>query len=166
MSVILLKTEKEMEQLAKKFAECCPKNKRLIIFLKGELGAGKTFFVRAVLKSLGYLGLVKSPTYTLMETYEITPYSIYHLDLYRLQSAHEIFDMGLCDDYDLNAIWLIEWPEHAIKFLPKPDIVLHIDVMGTNRQIHFLAKTFQGEQTLDLFNPYLNNSEPLLQKGD
>jgi tRNA threonylcarbamoyladenosine biosynthesis protein TsaE len=152
MSAILLKTKKEMGQLAQKFAKCCPKNKRLIIFLNGELGAGKTFFVRALVKSLGYPGLVKSPTYTLMETYEIAPYSIYHLDLYRLQSAHEIFDMGLCDDFDLNALWLIEWPERAINFLPKPDIVFHIDIIGANRQIQFLAKTHQGEQTLALFN--------------
>lgn len=148
MSVILLKTEKEMEQLAKKFAECCPKKKKLIIFLKGELGAGKTFFVSALLKNLGYIGLVKSPTYTLMETYEVAFYSIYHLDLYRLQSAHEIFEIGLCDDFDQKAIWLIEWPERAIKFLPKPDIVSHIKVMDTNRQIQFFAKTLQGKEIL------------------
>lgn len=157
MPVILLKTEKEMEQLAKKFAACCPKDKRLIIFLKGELGVGKTFFVRALVKSLGYPDLVKSPTYTLMETYEITPYFIYHLDLYRFQSANEIFEIGLSDEFDQPAIWLIEWPERAINFLPKPDIVFHIDVIDTDRQIQFFAKTHQGEQSLSLLNPCLNN---------
>lgn len=157
MSVILLKTEKETTQFAQKFAECCPKNKRLIIFLNGELGAGKTFFVRALIKSLGYPGLVKSPTYTLMETYEIAAYSIYHLDLYRLQSAHEILDMGLYDEFEHTAIWLIEWPERALNFLPAPDIVCHIGLTDTDRQIQFLAKTLQGEQTLALFNLYLNN---------
>lgn len=156
MSIILLKTEKEMEQLAKKFSECCPKNKRLIIFLKGELGAGKTFFVKALLKSLGYPGLVKSPTYTLIETYETAACSIYHLDLYRLQSPHEIFEMGLCDEFDQTALWLIEWPERAVNFLPKPDIVFQIDVRDTNRQIQIFTKTQQGDHALGLFNPCLN----------
>lgn len=156
MPVILLKTEKEMQQLAKKLAECCPKNKRLIIFLKGELGAGKTFFVRALVEKLGYSGLVKSPTYTLIETYEIASYSIFHLDLYRLQSPNEIFEMGLCDEFDQPAIWLIEWPERALEFLPKPDIICHINLMKMNRQIIFHAETFQGIQTLALFKPSLN----------
>lgn len=148
MSAILLKTEEETTHLAKEFAECCPKNQRLIIFLNGELGAGKTFFVRAVVKSLGYPGLVKSPTYTLMETYQLASHSIYHLDLYRLQSANEIFEMGLFDEFDHAAIWLIEWPERASNFLPKPDIVCDISLMGMNRYFQFIAKTPQGEQTL------------------
>ena len=72
MPVLLLKTEKETQRLAIKLAKCCPKNQRFIIFLSGELGAGKTYFVRAFIKSFGYPGLVKSPTYTLVETYEIS----------------------------------------------------------------------------------------------
>lgn len=156
MSIILVKTEKEMQRLAKKFAACCPKNKRLIIFLKGELGAGKTYFVSALLKSLGYSGLVKSPTYTLMETYETVTCTLYHLDLYRLQSAYEIFEMGLWDEFDQPVLWLIEWPERAIDFLPKPDIVFQIDIRDKNRQIQIFAKTQPGHHALDLFNPCLN----------
>ncbi|TLY48303.1 MAG: tRNA (adenosine(37)-N6)-threonylcarbamoyltransferase complex ATPase subunit type 1 TsaE [Gammaproteobacteria bacterium] len=151
MSAILLKTEKETEQLAKKLAECCPRNARLIVFLNGELGAGKTFFVRALIKNLGYPGLVKSPTYTLVETYKLPRYSINHLDLYRLQSANEIIEMGLCDEFDQPTLWFIEWPEQASAFLPPPDIVCHINLMEMSRQISFQAKTFQGEQTLALF---------------
>lgn len=157
MSDILIKTEKETLQLAKKLAKFCPKNRRLIIFLNGELGAGKTFFVRALVKSLGFPGLVKSPTYTLMETYEIAGYFVYHLDLYRLQSANEILDMGLYDEFGYAAIWLIEWPERAVNFLPKPDIVCHIDLIDMNRQFRFFAKTPEGEQTLALFDTYLMN---------
>lgn len=152
MSAIFLKTEKETEQLAKKLAECCPKNTRLIIFLNGELGVGKTFFVRALIKNLGYPGLVKSPTYTLIETYEIANYSINHLDLYRLQSANEILEIGLCDELEQPALWLIEWPERASAFLPKPDIVCHINLLNMNRKISFQPQTYQGEQTLALFN--------------
>lgn len=156
MSVILLKTEKETEQLAKKLAKCCPKNAKLIIFLNGELGAGKTFFVRALIKNLGYPGLIKSPTYTLIETYEITSYSINHLDLYRLQSATEIFEMGLGDEFDQPILWLIEWPERASTYLPQPDIVCHINIVGMHRQIIFQSKTILGEQTLASFTLDLN----------
>ncbi|MGC1854623.1 MAG: tRNA (adenosine(37)-N6)-threonylcarbamoyltransferase complex ATPase subunit type 1 TsaE [Candidatus Aquirickettsiella sp.] len=150
MSGILIKTEKETILLAKEFAKCWPKKERFIIFLNGELGAGKTFFVRALIRSLGYPGLVKSPTYTLMETYELAGYCIYHLDLYRLQSATEVLDMGLYDEFEHAAIWLIEWSERALNFLPKPDIVCHIDLIGVNRQFQFFAKTPQGEQSLAL----------------
>lgn len=157
MSSIFLKTEKETEQLAKKLAVCCPKNERLIIFFNGELGAGKTFFVRALIKNLGYSGLVKSPTYTLIETYEMPDYSINHIDLYRLQSANEIIEMGLCDEFDQPILWLIEWPERASTFLPKPDIVCRINLVEIGREIVFQAKTVQGEQTLALFNLNLNH---------
>jgi tRNA threonylcarbamoyladenosine biosynthesis protein TsaE len=152
MPALLLKTEKETQHLAIKLAQCCPKNKRFIIFLSGELGAGKTFFVRAFIKSLGYKGLVKSPTYTLVERYEISTHPIYHLDLYRLQDPLEILGMGLYDEFDQPAIWLIEWPERAISFLPKPDIVGDFNLVGTARQVQFDAKTCQGEQTLILLN--------------
>ena len=165
MSAILLKTEKETQKLAEKLAKCCQKNARLIIFLNGELGAGKTFFVRALIKNLGYRGLVKSPTYTLIETYELASYSINHLDLYRLQSATEIFEMGLCDEFDQPTLWLVEWPERAASYLPQPDIVCHIDIMGIHRQIVFQSKTILGEQTLALFTLNLNKPS-FLFKGD
>ena len=152
MPVLLLKTEKETQRLAIKLAKCCPKNQRFIIFLSGELGAGKTYFVRAFIKSFGYPGLVKSPTYTLVETYEISTYLIYHLDLYRLQDPVEILDMGLYDEFDLSAIWLIEWPKRAISFLPKPDITVNFNLVGTTRQIQLEAQTCQGEQALISLN--------------
>jgi tRNA threonylcarbamoyladenosine biosynthesis protein TsaE len=150
MPVLLLKTEKETQHLAIKLAKCCAKNKRFIIFLSGELGAGKTFFVRSFIKSLGYQGAVKSPTYTLVECYEISTYPIYHLDLHRLQDPIDILDMGLYDEFDLPAIWLIEWPERAMSFLPPPDIVLNFNLVGTTRQVQFDAKTGLGKQTLSL----------------
>lgn len=163
MSVILSKNEKETEQLAKKLAKCCPKNARLVIFLNGELGVGKTFFVRALIKNLGYQGLVKSPTYTLIETYDLVGYSINHLDLYRLQSTNEIFEMGFYDVFEHTALWLIEWPERASAFLPEPDIVCHINLVNVHRQITFQANTFLGEQTLTLFNLNLNKANFLLK---
>lgn len=152
MLALLLKTEKETQHLAMKLAKCCPPHKRFIIFLSGELGAGKTCFVRAFIKKLGYKGLVKSPTYTLVETYEVSTYLIYHLDLYRLQDPLEILDIGLYDEFDQAAIWLIEWPERAISCLPKPDIVAHFNIVETTRQMQLDAETCQGEQMLTLLN--------------
>ena len=124
----------------------------LTVYLHGDLGAGKTTLVRGLLHAMGHVGKVKSPTYTLVECYEISTYPIYHLDLYRLQDPIDILDMGLYDEFDLPAIWLIEWPERAMCFLPPPDIVLNFNLVGTNRQVQFDAKTDLGKQTLSLLH--------------
>lgn len=144
----LLKTEAATRHIALKLANCCPKNKRFVVFLSGELGIGKTYFVRAFLKHLGYTEAVKSPTYTLIESYDIASTVIFHLDLYRLQTPYEIFDIGLHDDFNRPAIWLIEWPERALAFLPKPDIVCDFSMTGSARQLQCKFKTNQGHQVL------------------
>lgn len=151
MPALLLKTEEETQYFALKLAKYCPKDKRFIIFLSGELGAGKTVFVRAFIKSFGYTDLIKSPTYTLVESYQIATHTIYHLDLYRLQAPLEILDMGLYDEFDQPATWLIEWPERAISFLPKPDLVFNFSSVGFTRQIQYNAETSHGHQVLALF---------------
>lgn len=149
MSVYLLNNEIETVQLAKKLAAHCPENKRLIIFLQGELGVGKTTFTRFFLQALGHRGSVKSPTYTLVESYELSKLSIFHLDLYRLQTAREIVEMGLYDEFDQLAIWLIEWPERAHAFLPPADILLSLSLLlDSQRQASLLPKTPLGEHIL------------------
>ncbi|BBB14923.1 ATPase YjeE family [Candidatus Rickettsiella viridis] len=148
MSEYLINHEQETQQLAEKLAAHCPKNKRLIIFLKGELGAGKTTFTRFFLRALGHHAAVKSPTYTLIESYELAKQLIFHLDLYRLQTAREILEMGLYDEFDQLAIWLIEWPERAQSFLPPADILLTLSLLDSQRIARLLPQTPLGEQIL------------------
>lgn len=146
--LVYLSNEQETKQVAEKLAKYCPKNKRFIIFLEGELGSGKTTFVRFFLQTLGHSGAVKSPTYTLIETYQVSKQLIFHLDLYRLQTSREIFALGLEDEWNQVAIWLIEWPERALPFLPQADIICHLTLINSHRQVKIQAQTPRGKQLL------------------
>ncbi len=148
MLVYLSNNETETQQLAEKIARNCSENPRLIIFLQGELGSGKTTFTRFFLQALGHCGSVKSPTYTLVETYQLPKHLIFHLDLYRLQTAKEIIDIGLYDEFNQAAIWLIEWPEKALRFLPSADILCTFTLVDDHRRIEIQSQTPVGETLL------------------
>ncbi len=102
-----------------------------VIYLKGELGAGKTTLTRGFLRAFGYAGIVKSPTYTLVETYTFEQQVIHHFDLYRLHSAEELLAIGLDDYVTADAILLFEWPEKAASVLPKPTLTCRIEIPAT-----------------------------------
>ena len=104
-----------------------------LVFLEGDLGAGKTTFARGVLRGLGYTGHVKSPTYTLVEPYELPDRKVYHLDLYRIVDPQELDYIGLSELLNERAIKLIEWPERAGSRLLRPDALVRIAVRGTGR---------------------------------
>jgi len=110
--------EAELVTIAGSFARSL--NAPAIVFLSGELGAGKSTFVRAMLRSLGITGPVKSPTFTLVERYEIAGNIIHHLDLYRLTDSEELEYLGFRDLSASSDILLIEWPEMAMDALPHP----------------------------------------------
>lgn len=135
-----------MEAFAAGCAACLPAGFNL--YLQGELGAGKTTFVRGVLRGLGYRGIVKSPTYTLVEYYHVVDRDIFHFDLYRLAAATELDDIGCRDYFDGLAVCLVEWPERGRGSLPAPDLLIEIAVNRTWRDLNCLAHTVPGEKVL------------------
>lgn len=114
-----------------------------MIFLHGDLGAGKTTLTRGFLQQLGHEGAVKSPTYTLLESYELDRLTVHHLDLYRLGSPDELDFLGLRELMVPGAFFLIEWPEQGGEWLPLPtlDITLHYDGDARRACLHSNAET-------------------------
>lgn len=105
-----------------------------VLYLRGDLGAGKTTFARALLRALGVTGTIRSPTYTLMEPYELPDRRLLHLDLYRLETA-ELDQLGLDDYPPTETLWLVEWPERAAGLLPKPQLDLRLQPQGEGRRL-------------------------------
>ena len=124
------------------------------VFLHGDLGAGKTTFVRGVLQGLGYQGKVKSPTYTLVESYPFLNKTLYHFDLYRLMDEEEWEEAGFRDYFNANSICMIEWPEKAQSLLPQADIDVYLDHKTVGRDIRFQAHTPVAEQVLHQFEKH------------
>jgi tRNA threonylcarbamoyladenosine biosynthesis protein TsaE len=107
----------------------------MVVFLVGNLGAGKTTLVRGILRGLGHSGAVKSPTYNIVEPYSINEQSVFHFDLYRLMDVEELEYMGIRDYLTDDSICFIEWPEKGDGLLPKPDIQIEIKINGSEREL-------------------------------
>ena len=104
-----------------------------IIYLVGDLGAGKTTLTRGVMRGFGYDGAVKSPTYTIIEPYEFEKSKIYHFDLYRLGDPEELEMIGIRDYFDGHALCVLEWPERGSGVIPPPDLTVTLAVEKQGR---------------------------------
>ncbi|TBR44716.1 tRNA (adenosine(37)-N6)-threonylcarbamoyltransferase complex ATPase subunit type 1 TsaE [Marinomonas agarivorans] len=120
------------------------------IYLQGNLGMGKTTLVRGFLQGHGYYGAVKSPTYTLVEPYELPEGQLYHFDLYRLGDPEELEYMGIRDYFDQDSISLIEWPDKGQGYLPAADIIIRIEMIPNGRRVMITANNEQAETTISL----------------
>jgi tRNA threonylcarbamoyladenosine biosynthesis protein TsaE len=141
-----LKDESETLRLAESMASHLFPGMNL--YLKGELGSGKTTFVRGVLRGLGYQDKVKSPTYTLVEPYSLEKFTIYHFDLYRFKDETEWDDAGFREYFNNTSICLVEWPEKVGHILPKPDISIELSHTSYGRHLHLISYTSIGTECL------------------
>ena len=119
-----------------------------VLYLKGELGAGKTTCVRSLLRALGVTGLVRSPTYTLVETYILAELTCVHVDLYRLRSLTEVDELGLRDLMGPGCLLLVEWPERGGVAVPPADVDLTLQYAGDGRQARLQPLTPLGTEWL------------------
>ncbi|MDG2018230.1 MAG: tRNA (adenosine(37)-N6)-threonylcarbamoyltransferase complex ATPase subunit type 1 TsaE [Porticoccaceae bacterium] len=120
----------------------------LLILLNGDLGAGKTTISRGILQGLGHLGAVKSPTYTLVEPYDLGIGKVFHFDLYRLTDSEELEHIGFTDYLSEAKLCMIEWPENGDSYIPQSDIEINISLFESGRKVVLNAQSERGKQCL------------------
>jgi len=128
-----LNSEEDTEKFGAELFETMPS--KCLIFLRGDLGAGKTTLVRGFLRAAGYNGVVKSPTYTLVEEYTIAARKVFHFDLYRVVDPEELEWIGIRDYFDQDSVCFIEWPDRGKGFLPEPDRIITMKANGLGRSL-------------------------------
>ena len=145
-----LADEEATVALAGKLAQQC--HQGIVIYLEGDLGASKTTFSRGFIQQLGHIGKVKSPTYTLVEPYEIADWRVFHFDLYRLSDPEELEFMGIRDYFDSDCICLIEWPDKGAGLLASADLHISIEFTQTGRVLSMQPKSAKGSNLLSQLN--------------
>jgi tRNA threonylcarbamoyladenosine biosynthesis protein TsaE len=140
--------ESATQALGVKIANLCAPP--LVIHLIGDLGSGKTTFARGFIQSFGHTGIVKSPTFSLLETYNFVGVNLYHYDLYRMKDPHELEYLGIRDlSAEVDAISLIEWPQRGGEGVPQADLVIGLEYQGDYREVGCHAKSMQGQAIID-----------------
>ena len=130
---LVLPNSAATERLGAALADTIRAGQGGVIYLVGPLGAGKTTLARALLRALGVEGAIKSPTYTLVEPYEVAGKKLLHMDLYRLSEPEELYGLGVFDDPPDCAWWLVEWPEQGQGVLPAADLLIALSAEGQGR---------------------------------
>lgn len=149
-------SQRAMEALGGAIARAAERDLRL--YLSGELAAGKTTLARGYLRARGYPGAVKSPTFTLVETYALNGHLIHHFDLYRIAHADELDYIGLDEYFDAGSECLVEWPERGAGILEPPDLDIRLEVCGKGRLAGIVAITECGQKILkEITNTNLNS---------
>ena len=149
---LALADSEHTERLGAAIARCTPRvaySGALTVHLQGELGAGKTTLARGLLRELGVTGVVRSPSYTLLESYEAGGLRVQHLDLYRLEGAQDLAMLGWRDEWRAGALFLIEWPERAAGAIPPADLQVTLSIAGQGRQARIEAATPAGAAWLE-----------------
>lgn len=155
--------ETQLLELGLRLAKTCKKqlaaqaDNALVIYLNGELGAGKTTLTRSIVRAFGHQGNVKSPTYTLVEEYQLSPYALYHFDLYRLSDPEELEFMGIRDYFRPQTLCLLEWASRGQGMVPAADLIIQIDYAELGRTVRLLPQNAKGEQLFTDFCNFLAN---------
>jgi len=139
----VVESEQAVGDLAARFAR--PVRTPIVIYLRGDLGAGKTTFARAYIHSLGFTGYVKSPSYGLLETYVAGGQKVLHLDLYRIEDPEELEFLAIRDLFDDDTALLVEWPDRGEHHLPAPDLVLDFEEKDEVRFIRCVCCSERGK---------------------
>lgn len=141
-----LANEADSEHFATQLAQCIffP----LTLTFSGEIGTGKTTIIRTLIRTLGISSAIKSPTFSLVESYTLNDGNIHHFDLYRLNHEEELEYLGFRDYFSKHSMCCIEWPEHAGKSLPNVDIRFNLSIKGAGRELQMQAMSAAGEKII------------------